>query len=357
MKTSIEWTEHSINPIRAKRRSTGAMGHYCQKISPGCANCYASRLQTRFGMPEFGGAGKPISADLSIFLDKEKLNEVRKRRKPTTYFWCDMSDLFGDWVPDEWIDQCFATMAWTHQHTHQVLTKRSKRMMEYSATLAAMTRQQRGVRWARSMHRGTMLERFVNDKMEAGADWPLPNVWLGVSVEDQARVDERVPHLLQTPAAIRFLSCEPLLGPIDLTKWLDNDVSFAIEGRMGGVPDRAEYVVKPPLLHWLIAGGESGFDARPCAIEWIRQLRDQCQAAGVPIFIKQLGREPTLDRLPEHHEQPGTWSIKVEAKNGKWSLRLVSPKGGKPSEWPEDLRVRQMPAIAGRKGESHVEAK
>src|SRR5262245_53283923 len=129
--TSIEWTDHSINPIRA--RTADGVGHYCQKVSPGCANCYASRLQPRFGMPEFKGTGDP-PGDRERFLDESKLAEVLRRKKPTRYFWCDMTDLFGAWVPDEWIDECFSVMGATPQHTHQVLTKRPERMLAYMRT-------------------------------------------------------------------------------------------------------------------------------------------------------------------------------------------------------------------------------
>lgn len=128
-KTSIEWTDHSINPIRARLKSTGAVGHYCEKISTGCVHCYASGLQRRFQMPEFGGGQK--RDDIELFLDNKKLEEVRRRKKPTRYFWCDMTDLFGDWVQDEWIDACFDTMWLTPRHTHQILTKRPDRMVRY----------------------------------------------------------------------------------------------------------------------------------------------------------------------------------------------------------------------------------
>src|SRR5262245_40444774 len=132
-KTSIQWTDFSTNPIRYGK------GHYCQKISPGCAHCYASRLQPRFGNPEFGGAGgrAPIALTNGVtnhdllWLDPQALAAVLRRRKPTRYFWCDMSDLFGAWVPDEFIDRCFAVMALTRRHTHQILTKRPERMAAY----------------------------------------------------------------------------------------------------------------------------------------------------------------------------------------------------------------------------------
>jgi protein gp37 len=149
-KTTIGWCDHSTNPIRARKRSTSKVGHYCEKISDGCKHCYSSAMQPRlFGMPEF--QAQRADADIELFLHPPALEEVRRRRKPTRYFWCDMSDLFGAWVREEWIAQCFAVMAATPQHIHLVLTKRPERMSAWVKT-----------------HYPT----------------PLPHVWLGTSVED-----------------------------------------------------------------------------------------------------------------------------------------------------------------------------
>src|SRR3990167_584034 len=120
--TTISWTDHSVNPIRARHIPTGKVGHYCERVSSGCAHCYASQLQVRFGTPAFVAGQK--RHEYEIFLDEKKLGEVRRRRKATKYFWEDMSDLFGDWVQPEWLDACFATMDATPQHVHQLLTKR-----------------------------------------------------------------------------------------------------------------------------------------------------------------------------------------------------------------------------------------
>ncbi|HMI93941.1 MAG TPA: DUF5131 family protein, partial [Polyangiales bacterium] len=124
--TSIEWTDHSINPFRARLASGQGKGHYCEKISPGCKNCYSSRFQPRLAMPQFQEQRR--RSDIEHWLDASKLNEVLRRKKPTKYFWCDMTDMFGDWVPNEWIAACFGVMAATPHHTHQVLTKRAARM-------------------------------------------------------------------------------------------------------------------------------------------------------------------------------------------------------------------------------------
>jgi protein gp37 len=120
--TTIGWTDHSINPIRARHKATGNVGHYCEKIASGCKFCYSSAMQRRFGTPEFGGG--QLRDDFEIFLDPKKLEEVRRRRKPTKYFWCDMTDIFGDWMLPEWLDAIFETIDATQQHTHILLTKR-----------------------------------------------------------------------------------------------------------------------------------------------------------------------------------------------------------------------------------------
>lgn len=361
--TSIEWTNRSINPIRYGR------GHYCQKISPGCANCYASKFQPRVGNEQFGGvsskhphfrctcgadrtgpsaeahavncfANKPQTqyGHQALWLDECKLQEVLRRRTPTKWFWCDMTDMFGDWVPDEWIDKCFAVMALTPQHTHQVLTKRPERMRRYVADRAHL-----GPRWLVQSKMidisGDTAKGYLSDDSPQSKDiaWPLPNIWLGVSVEDQQRADERIPLLLQTPAAVRFLSCEPLLGPVDLTRGLvcpkcngseviDEQHDFCTEKVT--CPCMGE---KP--IHWIIVGGESGPNARPMDIAWARSIVEQCKAAGVACFVKQLGADA----------RDGT----SDPENQYVRLKLIDRKGGEPEEWPEDLRVREFPEVIG----------
>ena len=240
-KSPIGWTDHTINPIRARDRRTGKVGHYCEKVSPGCANCYSSCMQPwPFGTPEFS---TPDAQYMEPFLDTTKLDEVRRRRKPTKYFWCDMTDLFGAWVRQEWLDACFATMAATPQHTHQLLTKRPERI--------------------------------------AGClppDWGAgyPNVWLGASVENR-RWLRRLDILAQAPAVVHFASFEPLLGSLgDLSPWL-------------------------PHLHWAIVGGESGKDRRPMDLAWLLDVVAQCQAAGVSMFVKQDGafKDGQQGRIPD----------------------------------------------------------
>jgi protein gp37 len=193
-----------------------------------------------------------------------------KRKKPTTYFVNSMGDLFHEDCPDKWIDEVFAVMALCPQHTFQVLTKRARRMREYLCS---------DPRWR---NRQIVVARngVTGVKVNFGpmpSVIPLPNVWLGVSTERQHEADERIPHLLQTPAAVRFISAEPLLGPINLFDYI---------GPWGPTPQSLQ---APPELDWVIVGGESGADARPMHPAWARWLRDQCAAAGVAFFFKQWG--------------------------------------------------------------------
>ena len=331
--TSIEWTDRSINPVRA--RLGDATGHYCEKVSAGCTHCYASGMQPRFGMPPFETQRR---LDVEPFFDAARLNEVLRRKKPTRWFWCDMSDLFGPWVPDAWIDQCFAVMALTPQHTHQILTKRPERMREYFGVHDGP------VRLGDFIDDGTPdLRDRLDDasgafgachaNLEAPGRWPLPNVWLGTSVEDQATANARIPILLDTPAAVRFVSAEPLLGPVDFSPYLPVLT-------IGGVE----------LEQWLdlvIVGGESGPGARPCDVAWIRSVVAQCKLAAVPVFVKQLGA--CIAWPPAEGIRQGLINIKMyhlgqhPRRDEPFGYQLCDRKGGDPEEWPEDLRVREFP--------------
>lgn len=332
-KTSIEWTDHSVNPFRATLGN--GRGHYCEKVSPGCKNCYSSALQPRFRMPQFQEQRR---ANVEHFLDVSKLEDVLRRRKPTTYFWCDMTDMFGDWVPNEWIAACFGVMAATPWHTHQVLTKRSKRMREWFRWEGSRHERKRAcVITARSAleaaRPGFIAQkeslRFVD--AEYGR-WPLPNVVLMVSAEDQQRADERIPDLLATPAAVRGVSAEPLLGDLDLSVYLrPHSCDEWPREQAGGPNGCAGHPM--PALDWLIVGGESGRNARPCDVAWIRSIVDQCKAAGVACFVKQLGPRP-YESVSEQTRGMGGVGLSIKHR-----------KGGDPSEWPEELRVRRLPAV------------
>lgn len=275
MSTQISWTDETWNP------TTG-----CSKVSEGCRNCYAAQMAPRLAaMGQKGYTDLPwtaTNAPENVFTHPDRLDKPLRWKKPRRVFVNSMSDLFHEQVSTYFIDRVFAVMALAPQHTFQILTKRPKRMAEYLASHDA------GLRWALQIGNRT------GERPEPGevVEWNrhgLPNVWLGTSVEDQRAADKRIPHLLNTPAAVRFLSCEPLLGPVDLTTleteehWLDALTGIhrvAGLAPLGGGPEEAR-------VNWVIAGGESGPGYREMDHEWARSLRDQCVAAGVPFFFKQ----------------------------------------------------------------------
>lgn len=334
-KTSIEWTDFSVNPIRA-RLGMGD-GHYCEKISPGCKNCYASRLQPRFRMPQF--QEQRSNDDIVHYLDAGKLKQVLRRKKPTRYFWCDMSDMFGEWVPDEWIAACFGVMAATPHHTHQVLTKRPERAAEWFEWLDEQAKGA-GTRYPGEDLSGLLdgvlfeaaLQHVDMPSKRIVLTWPLKNVQLGTSVEDQPRADERIPLLLQCHAAVRFLNVEPSLGRVNL--------------RLGAVaPVHPTFTTmlryRRDDIHWVIIGGESGQRARPCALEWIEDIVAQCKTAGVAVFVKQLGAYV----VSEHRAFDTLKEAKADGFESRWLWRagLKSRKGGDMAEWPDALQVREFP--------------
>lgn len=243
-RSKIEWTDEVWNIV------TG-----CTKVSAGCKNCYAERIANRFwGERKF----------TDIRLHYERLNTPLRWRKPRKVFVNSMSDLFHEDVPFEFIRQIWKTISNTLQHTYQILTKRPSRMYKFAQWMAG------------------------NDDISI-AEWPR-NVWIGVSCENQKTADERIPILLQIPAAVRFVSAEPLLGPVNLSCYLHT--LWAYNG-----PDYPDGVSRG--LDWVIAGSESGPGARPCDPDWMRSLRDQCVAAGVPLFLKQLTIDGQLVKMPD----------------------------------------------------------
>jgi protein gp37 len=275
-----------------------------------------------------------------VELVPEKLAEPLSWRKPARVCVNSMSDLFHESLPDEAIAAVFGVMAVAPWHTFQVLTKRAERM-------------RRWFEWASDPRRGGALtvgrklnlatHEIMGGRAPSGAaientaneTWPLPNVHLGVSVENQETADERIPHLLATPAALRFLSCEPLLGAVDL-RWCEWC------GRFGD----HDCETSPEVgIDWVIVGGESGPGARLCDVAWIRSIVEQCKAAGVPVFVKQLGARPIATAAPLASPQ----SAESIMRHGEYDpdpieFRFRDRKGGDPSEWPEDLRrVREMP--------------
>lgn len=366
--SNIEWTEKTWNPVVG-----------CTAISPGCKHCYAETMAKRLkamALADIASGKDPGRKKhyIGAINDRgkwsgmmievpEALTDPLRTKKPTRWFVNSMSDLFHEGVSDEYIDRVFAVMALTPQHTYQILTKRPERMWGY----VAHAKWERLRNWmnrgpsgeavdfgnlttmAHRVTKGTKYE-FFNIK-----NWPLPNVWLGVSVENQKEADRRIPILLKTFAAVRWISAEPLLGEIDLTKLYGsinikqsyNVVVNALTGMYGAAWTGRETKLtdsgrKTDRLDWVVVGGESGPGARPFDIQWARDVIAQCKTAGVPCFVKQLGAAPYS---PGHYpllQRAHTYAVDED----KTYLHLNNKKGGDMSEWPEDLRVREMPEVS-----------
>lgn len=273
-KSNIEWTDYSWNPIRARNRETGKVGWFCTKIASGCAHCYAESMNLRLGN---GVRYAEDQADkVELFLDEKMLQAPLHWKVPHKIFVCSMTDMFHEKVDECWQDRIVGTMALGQQHTYLILTKRPQRMKEFFT---------------------------VNGTRDSIV---LKNAWLGVSVANQDDADKNIPTLLQTPAAKRFVSYEPAIGPVDFSPWL-----------MG--------------IDWLILGGESGTQARTFNLQWARSAIAQCKQAEVACFVKQLGA--SIYDMPTPFLSVGV-------------PRLKDRKGGDMGEWPEDLRVRQWPKEA-----------
>ncbi len=253
----------------------------CTKVSPGCAHCYAETITLRFKRGPVFLPGKTI-----IQVHEDRVTIPLRWRDPRCIFTCSMSDLFHEEVPDWFIRRAFMTMAVTPHHIYQVLTKRPERMV---AVLAE--------------------SEFTESLQKLDIPWPLPNVWLGVSVENQVFADRRIPVLLEQPALVHFLSVEPLLKKVTLSyEWMT--------GRMRPLSMSGAYTGHPPgriigagarvsRVDWVIVGGESGPRHRPMDADWVRLLRDQCVGFEVPFFLKQWGGarpggEALLDGRPWH---------------------------------------------------------
>ena len=289
MSTKIEWSGETLNPVRARNIETGKIGWFCEHASDGCRFCYAESIN------DWRGNSVPYLRQnrekVEIFLDDDVLRRAINWRKPRTIFPCSMTDMFADFVTDEMLDKIFATMALTERHTWQPLTKRPERALVYCRSLghdhdtdpvyiaAKAMDTSRGLFWTLGEH-----------------GWHLPNVHLGTSIEQRRHLG-RLDHLRLTPAALRWISFEPLLEDVG---------SISLTG-----------------FSWVVIGGESGAHARPFYLRWAFNIIDQCVASGVPVFMKQIGSNPIgLDGLP---------------------FKVQHEKGGNPDEWPEGLRVRQFP--------------
>jgi len=292
----IEWTSETWNPV------TG-----CTRASEGCDNCYAVTMTRRLaamGSPKYIGLINEGKTHFNgvVKCHEDALTIPFKWKKPLMCFVNSMSDLFHKEVPFEFIDKVFAVMALTPHITYQVLTKRPERMAEYlnhhadQSDIGAL---------AMAVGLPENVSRILDyDALSwgdiPGNTWPLPNVWLGTSVENQAAAEERIPHLLQCPAAVRFLSCEPLIGGVQLRAI--NSFHFRgaemIDALTGDLSDFLGVNVSrlKNSVNWVIAGGESGAKKRPFNLEWFYSLKDQCKSAGVPFFMKQLDK---VQEVPE----------------------------------------------------------
>lgn len=285
--SKIEWTGETWNPVIG-----------CDKVSPGCKNCYAIRtawirlhnpkINERYtGTVEKTAAGN-INWTGKINMLEEVLMKPLKTKKPTVFFVNSMSDLFHEQVPFDFIDKVFAVMALCPQHTFQVLTKRAERMYQYFDSLK--TERCPNIHLASNKsHGGYMMVRLHEDEL------PLPNVWLGVSVENNDAARDRIIYLASVPSAVRFLSCEPLLGPVNLWPWLE-----LTHNKWTGKPGS--------IIDWVICGGESGPGARPMHPDWARSLRDHCKRSGVPFFFKQWG-EYSPGLVPGNGDEPAYFKV------------------------------------------------
>lgn len=329
----IAWTDASWNPVRG-----------CSRVSPGCTSCYAERQAARFSGPGQPYEGlvrwhtRSASGGHALHPDDTKLWEPREReprwtgvvplvpehlhdplrwRRPRKVFVNSMSDLFHEALPDSAIDEVLAVMLVAPAHTFQVLTKRAARMRAYFAAPGLYDRVLR----AAGPLRVTFPETTGVCISNPGVRLP-PWIWLGVSVEDQKRADDRIPHLLATPAAVRWVSYEPAI----------EDVEFQRDrGWLEPFQDVTPSLVRTPRISWIVVGGESGPGARPFDLAWARSTIRQCREAGVAAFFKQAGAHV------------------VDSDRGLPNLPMAQPyrdrKGGDPAEWPPALRVREFPEV------------
>jgi protein gp37 len=310
-----------------------------------------------------------------VRLVPEALGEPLRWRKPQRVFVNSMSDLFHEGLTNEEIASVFAVMAAAPHHTFQVLTKRPRRALEWFSWVQNQHGDE-GTLHARvtcylsaaRAERATALvdhQQALRPPWPEGGKWPLPNAWLGVSCENQETADERIPLLLQCPATVRFVSAEPLLGPLDLRSSLER---WRCK-RCGAERGRGEWATRfgvmqcgacmphgcivdqlqrAPALDWVIVGGESGSGARPFHVDWARSIVEQCAAAHVPCFVKQLGARPFRAAGEDETDWgPTARGSEYDAFDQPGEVRLDDRKGGDMSEWPKHLRVRQFPTNPG----------
>lgn len=259
--TKIHWATHTWNPV------TG-----CDKVSPGCDNCYAEKMSKRLA----GRYGYPQEKPFSVTIHNDRLDEPRKLKKPQRIFVCSMSDLFHKDVPIDFHIKIFGIMASLPQHVFMVLTKRPENALDFCQQV------------------GLIPSGLPSPACQtpSGEVWP-ENVWIGCTAEDQAMASKRIPFLLQIPAKIRFVSVEPMLGVVDLEFLALNEKHYFNALRYDGLFN---------VLDWVICGGESGPNARPMSDKWAKYLKDQCVKNNIPFFMKQMSGKTKAERenIPEH---------------------------------------------------------
>lgn len=327
--TQIEWTDVTWNAVVG-----------CSRVSAGCVNCFAERFVHRGLAPQHRGltvmrGGRPGWTG-EVRLVESRLAEPLSWKKPRRVFVNSLPDLFHEGLRFEDIAAIFGVMAACSRHTFQVLTKRPERAREFFAWL-----DERGNDPVRECSDAMEVRRVQWTWPELWPDWPLPNVWIGTSVEDQATADERIPRLLACPASVRFVSYEPALGPVVFQQlWLTPHTAGGDDG-----------------IGWIIVGGESGPGARPFDLAWARSVVAQCREAGVACFVKQLGAQPVDGTRSAIHDVHGVAAPSLDHDEAKRivagyrgghvvrpaPVRLRDRKGGNVREWPADLRVREFP--------------
>jgi protein gp37 len=293
--TGISWTGSTWNPIVG-----------CSKVSPGCANCYAETLALRWGWTP--KPWLPENGPENVILKPERLDQPLRWKRPRKIFVNSLSDVFHEQVPDEFIDQMYAVMARAPWHTFQVLTKRPERMRAYVTTPGRRERviAATGI----VLHGGEYIR------------WPLRNVWAGTSVEN-ARWRTRIDDLRETPSAVRFLSCEPLLGPLDNVVVKDAAIGFSTDSLTAAKRPKLDLTG----IDWVIVGGESGPGARPMKEEWVRDILAECRRQGVAFWMKQFGE---------------VWS-RANLGHGGHAANM--------DEFPKDLRIQEFPAADAQAAE------
>jgi protein gp37 len=363
--TNIEWCQRndgtsgfSANPLKYRRKSDGKVVWSCVKMSAGCKNCYSETIALRYHRGKLFNAAN--MEELEPFMDDAELRKMLNAKtvggvqvSGSRCFVGDMSDLFGAWVPDTLLDRLFAVFAMRADVTWMVLTKRAERIRDYLASAGDSATQDRWEQAAAEIAQSPCAVGIVDERR-----FPLSNVWCGVSAEDQKNCDERIAFLLQVPAAVRFVSFEPLLGAIKVPEGF-----FC--GRCAPMLGTSPHATLGPKgISWAILGGESGNGARPFRLDHAVQLKRQCVRAGIATFFKQMGGNVLVPYYESDGHELRDWALdfrdevlwpggEVHSEHdgqpppgSMIRVKLKSKKGNDLSEWPEELRLRQFPREA-----------